>query len=494
MKLIKKLTTILFAFMMVLSATTMVFAADTGKITIDNAIPGQEYKIYKILGLESYDSANNLYAYELTDHRWDNFVETDTVGSKYLQFVDKDKGIVKKKTEFTDDTAKDFAKAALVYANTNSITVTDTKTAPAATGGATTSTVEFTGLGMGYYLVDSSAGVLCSLNTLSNDVIIQEKNTVPTVKKEVSLDGVTYTPTVSSNIFDSIFVKVTITVGAGAQNYVLHDRATTGLNIDTNSIKVEYDGVEKNVNDFYTVRTTTLESAGPCTFHIEFLKNDELVVGKEIVVTYTAHLTENAEVSTNNNINTAWVVYGEKNAKSNESTAIVKTYKIPLYKYGKNVDNNVDSPLAGAKFKLNNGTEDVKLIKVDDNTYRRAKINELMSAPTEFVTPTDGKITINYLNAGTYYLEEIETPKGYNKLKNPIEITIDNDGGVTYKEKGTAGGGTNITSTDNLVKIENKTGTVLPSTGGMGTTMMYIVGAALLIGSGVMLITKKNAK
>lgn len=187
-------------------------------------------------------------------------------------------------------------------------------------------------------------------------------------------------------------------------------------------------------------------------------------------------------------------MYGENNAKSNESTAIVKTYKIPLYKYGKNVDNNVDSPLAGAKFKLNNGTEDVKLIKVDDNTYRRAKINELMSAPTEFVTPTSGKITINYLKAGTYYLTETVAPNGYNKLKNPIEITIDENGGVTYKEKDSTATATNITTTENLVKIENRTGVVLPSTGGVGTTIMYIVGAALLIGSGVVLVTKKSAK
>ena len=104
-----------------------------------------------------------------------------------------------------------------------------------------------------------------------------------------------------------------------------------------------------------------------------------------------------------------------------------------------------------------------------------------------------GKITIKGLAAGKYYLTEIEAPKGYNKLNKDIEIKINEQGAIEYKERDSMGAGSTVLF-DEFIKIENKTGTVLPSTGGVGTTMMYIVGAVLLIGSGVILITKKNVK
>ena len=111
----------------------------------------------------------------------------------------------------------------------------------------------------------------------------------------------------------------------------------------------------------------------------------------------------------------------------------------------------------------------------------------------EFITPSLGKITIKGLAAGKYFLTEIEAPKGYNKLNKDIEIEINSGGAIEYKERDFAGP-TSVVSFDEFIKIENKTGTVLPSTGGVGTTMMYIVDAVLLIGSGVILITKKNVK
>lgn len=505
MKLIKKLTTILFAFMMVLSATTMVFAADTGKITINNAIPGQEYKIYKILELESYDHTSNLYAYKLTSNDWKDFIKNDTEGKKYLEIVDDDMGIVKKKAEFTDATAKDFAKAALAYAKNHSTITPTAQTAPPATGGATTSTVEFTGLGLGYYLVDSSAGVLCSLDTLSTDVIIKEKNTVPTVEKmAVSSDG-TLKTVVNENIGTHFFFNIKITVGEGAQNYVLHDKADDGINIDYTSFAVELNSTAKDTTFYKVVKAgeTGLETTNPCNFHIEFLDCSNLKKGDVISVTYQAFLNQNALIKSDNT-NKAWIAYGDNEAKSNISEAKVKTFEIPVYKFYKDNTTSGETALAGATFKLTDATNNVvHLIKSQDEdptagatktlTYRRPMIGETNTV-TEFTTPSLGKITIKGLAAGTYYLTETAAPSGYNKLNNPIEINIDDNGGVTYKEKGSTGASTDIATTENLVKIENRTGVVLPSTGGVGTTMMYIVGAALLIGSGVLLITKKNAK
>lgn len=99
---------------------------------------------------------------------------------------------------------------------------------------------------------------------------------------------------------------------------------------------------------------------------------------------------------------------------------------------------------------------------------------------------TTGRIDIEGLEAGTYYLKEIEAPKGYNLLKNPVTIKIDSEGKIFV----------NNSTTENTgdVKVENKSGTVLPSTGGTGTTMIYLVGAVLVLGSGVVLATKRRVK
>ena len=155
------------------------------------------------------------------------------------------------------------------------------------------------------------------------------------------------------------------------------------------------------------------------------------------------------------------------------------------------------------KFKLTDENDNViQLIKTQDEdptvgaekylTYRPLDKNET-GGVGEFVTPSLGKITIKGLGEGVYYLKEIEAPKGYNKLNKDIEIEINSGGAIEYKERDSMGP-SSVVSFDKFIKIENKTGTVLPSTGGVGTTMMYIVGAVLLIGSGVILITKKNVK
>ena len=102
---------------------------------------------------------------------------------------------------------------------------------------------------------------------------------------------------------------------------------------------------------------------------------------------------------------------------------------------------------------------------------------------TEFTTPSSGKFTIQGLDANTYLLTETEQPKGYNKLASPITIVIETDGKVKLDG-----------SYVNVVEVENKTGTILPSTGGMGTTIIYMVGAILVIGSGIVLLSKKKSK
>ena len=121
-----------------------------------------------------------------------------------------------------------------------------------------------------------------------------------------------------------------------------------------------------------------------------------------------------------------------------------------------------------------------------DDVYRVAKRGETGTVAT-ITSPKSGKFTIQGLGAGTYYLTETKQPAGYNKLSTPVTVVIDKDGKVKVKN------GDDYDEV-NRVDVENKTGTVLPSTGGMGTTMIYLIGGALVLGSGVVLATKRRVK
>lgn len=195
MKLIKKIAAIMLSVMMVLGMASVVSAsegtttsgtatANTGKITIDNAIVGQTYKIYKILELESFSgkpsSGANTgnYAYKVAEG-WNDFIGIGE-GKDYLEIKD---GYVNWKGETGEARIAEFAKKALTYATSKNLTATKTEDK------VTVTNVEFTGLALGYYLVDSSAGALCSLNTTDTDVIIKEKNDVPSVDKKVQEDS-----------------------------------------------------------------------------------------------------------------------------------------------------------------------------------------------------------------------------------------------------------------------------------------------------------------
>ena len=160
-----------------------------------------------------------------------------------------------------------------------------------------------------------------------------------------------------------------------------------------------------------------------------------------------------------------------------------KTYEIPVFKY--TTKNGTDTPLAGATFTLskkNDGTELIKLVSGKNNTYRVAMTSE-SNTVTEVTTPETGKFTIQGLDAGTYYLKEIKAPKGYNKLKDPVKIVIAEKGTITVGSE-----------TVDEVKVQNNTGTILPTTGGNGTSLIYFLGAVLALVSGVVLITKQRMK
>ena len=497
MKLIKKIAAIMFAFMMVVSMSCNVKANDTtaetgeGKITINNAILGQTYKIYKILELESYNPTTENYAYKVTAE-WKSFIEDE--GKDYLKKVDG--------TDYVNwvgdssnngEHVKTFAEKAIAYAKDVNNNINPLQT----NENVTSNTVTFNNLPLGYYLVDSSVGTLCSLDTTKPAATIQEKNGVPSVDKIITSGGVVFNggKSNSANIGDTVYFKTTITAQPGAQNYVLHDKMTEGLTFDQNSVNVSLHKNAQNTDrdlsktTDYSVETTNLESTDPkCTFHVNFVPTfcDSLEANDIITVTYSATLNENAVIgNVDKNTNETWLKYGDSQSTQPKTTT-TKTFEMNVFKYTENkTDKTKKDGLPGAVFTLSkksDGTEPIKLIDKSSNVYRVAKTGDTGTI-TEITTPNDGKFKIQGLGAGTYYLTETKQPAGYNKLKNPVTVVIDNDGNVKVDD-----------ANADPVEVENKTGTVLPSTGGAGTTMIYLIGGALVLGSGVVLATKRRVK
>lgn len=510
MKLIKKIAAIMLSVMMVLGMASVVSADEggaaaptgNGKITITNAIAGQTYRIYKILELESYDATTKNYAYKATAN-WKTFIES-TEATAYFK-TDSNGGVTWNATPGETENQKatraaEFAKLALARANKLNGTITPTQTETANSSETTPQKIEFSNLSLGYYLVDSSAGALCSLNTTATEVEIQEKNGVPSVEKKVQEDskvGQTdeWSDSNTADIGQTVNFQTTITAQPGAQNYVLHDKMDSRLTFG-GTVTVKKNGTDVNAAD-YTLKKSTDSPASitdDCTFEIAFTQNfcDTLAANDQIIVTYSATLNEKAVIAGEGNKNETWLKYGD-NSETTHDTTTTKTYSIPIFKY--TTKDSKETGLEGAKFTLSKnekGTNLIELVSVrnDDtngDTYRVAKETEATEIKKikEVTTTKSGKFTIKGLDADTYYLTETQQPDGYNKLSAPIKVVIAEDGTITV--------GTSTTSVTE-VKVQNNTGTILPTTGGNGTSLIYFLGAVLALVSGVVLITKQRMK
>lgn len=490
MKLIKKIAAIMFAFMMVVSMSCNVKAKDTegvygqkdGSITITGALQGQTYTIYEMLKLESF-SGNN-YSYTIATG-WDDFFKEGAEGAAYMK---KDENGYMSFIAGKDGDAdrREFAQKALVYAREGHGINTQKKSPLEGKD-----TVEFTGLNLGYYLVGSTTGSLCGLDTTHKTVEIAEKNSVPTVTKKI-IEDTRLVETNTVNYGDIVNFQIDISIGKGAKNYLLHDKMDQGLTLNTstlpNTSPINFHDQSNNnprYNTDFTVNTTPDDG---CTFHVEFKESYLNTLMESVVLTgnYAATVNENAKINEAIN-NTTWLSYGD-NQKTIESKTKTYIYGIKVFKYTKN--GTSQEGLKDAQFKLftdESCANEVNLKKDNDGvTYL---VTNTKTGDNIMTSPQLGKFEIKGLKAGTYYLKEIEAPKGYNKLANPIKITISQND--AKNQVVTVGDDTNPVDE---VGVENKSGTVLPSTGGMGTTMIYLIGGALVLGSGVVLATKRRVK
>ena len=455
---------------------------NNGTITVNKATDNETYNVYQILELESYNKAAGAYAYKITD-TWKGFAAT----AEAKKFFTVDNQNYVKWTGKTDaDSVQVFVKAALAYAKNNGIQ--PTQTATAANG-----SVSFRGLNYGYYAVDSSIGSLCMLDSTTPNMNINDKNEGTTNDKLVWEDGHGYQRMNDSYIGGIVKYKSTIAVASeGPKNLSFHDKMEEGLTLDVSSVTVTKEGSNTRLAEDTDYKLTTGTADG-CTFEIEFTQayTDTLQAGDKLNVDYKATLNEKAKIDGPNE-NESYIKYGN-NTTTKPSVTKTYTWSLDVFKY---TNKNDEKALAGAEFTLKKADDNWKVTgealhftKTGGDTYR----NDANGAYASLTTGNSGKLNLEGLERGNYILEEIKAPDGYNKLEKSIKVVIEASPVYETSELTSIVKVEDKEVADRLVKVLNVTGTNLPSTGGMGTTVFYLVGTILVIGGGIVLVARKRA-
>ena len=475
-KTFKKLMAALLAVALLCAMAVPAFAEDeatteTGTVTVQNVVSGKTYKIYRILDIDTHDSTYNSVVYKV-NAKWKDFIES--TGNTYFTRIDSTTGVVVVNKGLTSDSIATLAAAAKTWLGSHPIAADDEQIA-----GASDTSIQFTGKKLGYYLLSSSdwgtnnADAIFSLDSSSPNVTVQEKNGKPTIDKKI----VENSNTVENNtagIGDYVQFKLTVNVIDGKPtNYVIHDKMSAGLtfvNTAEHPVVVNV-GSRTLTSTEYSFKDTITDG---CTFELKI--NDKILQPNDVVtVTYYGQVNSSAVIN-GDNTNEANLTYGTDGNSTWEKT----TTKVFGFKVFKHAGTDTEHLLPGAEFRL------YKTVN-GETYYAKFDANGLLTGwttgatyPGVTMTSNDKtKLVLNGLDAGTYYLEETKAPDGYNKLTDPVTVTITEDG----KVNGTA---------DGTVYVSNNAGATLPSTGGMGTTLFYVIGGGLMVAAVVLLVTKKR--
>ena len=495
MKHARKLTSLLLALVMVFALAVTVAAEGTtepakGSITISNAAKGETYTIYKLFDATVSEDGKSI-AY------------TGTVPDSLKTYFTADgNGYISATADATDGAnMSDGLKTAL-----KDWTKTATATTKATSDG---SALNFNGLAYGYYVVTTTQGdMLISVDSTMPDVTIVDKNSSAPkdLTKTASEDDVYIGDTVTY----TVRFKTSNYYGAGKDAkeivfYNIEDTLPDFLSdVKVTSIIVDNDGNDTTTDDRADVTTQFAKKKIVIDWYDEanskFLYNN----GATVTITYTAKVTEKAAIDGNGNTNKVTVTWTTKNGTvpgpgelKQEET--IYTYAIALKKV-----NNKGTALPGAVFEF---PFYVNSVPDANGAYIYAGTTPGEGLTNQITTPDSGVIVVKGVKSGTYEIKEVTAPAGYNKLTAPVTVEavktgststhttvyLDKDGNVvdeTAKVTEVKVDIDNIAAT--AVVVVNKAGTELPSTGGMGTTIFYVLGAVLVVGAGVLLVTKKR--
>ena len=476
MKCTRKLASLLLALVMVFALATTAFATGTvttpttGTITVDNPRADQEYKAYKIFDVV-YDTngANGHYSYTIKGtSEWFETVKAYADGANSGLTLTEVLGTTTYVVTTTSDfSAPPFAEAlkAAVNGKTGGITLTEDN------GKATA-----TDLDLGYYFVASTSGALCNLTTTNPDVTIHDKNDMPFEKTDNKVSA-----NVGETVNYTITGKVPDTTGFETYTYEIADTMSEGLTFNRNSLAVKVGSADVTADTDKCTIAYDAETA-PNTFKVTILVKN-CTVGDAITVTYTATVNEKAIAVVSKN--EAKLTYSNDPTDSTHTTTTpaqkqeVYSSKIVIDKFE---SGSKTTKLPNAKFVLyKEVTTDAgtSLVYYKWNTDKKVEWVADKNAATVMTTNAQGEATFGGLADGTYHLVETEAPAGYNPLTAPVEVKV-------------AGSSTDTTKLSVTAEVENKTGTTLPSAGGMGTTVFYVLGTVLVLGAVVLLVTKKR--
>ena len=295
--------------------------------------------------------------------------------------------------------------------------------------------MNFTNLELGYYLVvssgwDEAVEVVCSLDTTKPDVEINEKNGKPTIEKKIVDNGDVDENT--ANIGDYVQFKLTVNVIDGKPtNYVIHDKMSTGLTfVNTAEHPVEVKvGTSTLTSTEYSFKDTITDG---CTFELKI--NDNILQPNDVVtVTYYGQVNSSAVIN-GDNTNEAKLTYGTNGNSTCEKT----TTKVFGFKVFKHAGTDKTTLLAGADFRLYKTVgETTYYAQFDSNGLLTGWATDATATGVTMTSNDKTELVLNGLDAGTYYLEETKAPDGYNKLTDPVTVTITEDGKVSGATDGT---------------------------------------------------------
>ena len=500
MKHARKLASLLLALVMVFALATTAFAQEVthtdgeGSITISNAAKGETYTIYKLFDATVSKDGSIAYTGKIPESL-NTYFTADKNG--YISATDAAKN-GESMSDGLKDALKDWTKTA-------------TATATAKSDG---SALTFKGLAYGYYVVTTTQGnsVISVDSTKPNVDIVDKNSSTPS--------GLTKTATATATGTDKSFSigdTVTYTVrfktsnydGAGEKakkivSYTIEDTLPDFLsNVNVTSIIVDNDGDETTTDDQTKLDAQFTDKKIVIKWYDEEKKEFLYNNGATIIITYTAVVTDKAAIDgagNTNNVTVTWTTEGnEPGSGKLENKETIFTYAIALKKV-----NDKGNPLPGAVFEF---PFYVKADADNDGVYIYAGINPGEGLTNKITTPKDGVIVVKGVASGSYTITEFKAPDGYNKLTGPVTVTavktnststhttvyLDKDGKVVDKNAKAIEVPVDI---DNIaataVVVLNKAGTELPSTGGMGTTVFYVLGSVLVLGAVVLLVTKKR--
>ena len=554
MKRVRSILALTLALVLVLAMSTAAFAApETYSITVNNtnsaiSITGNTYNAYKILDA-TYDKEGHV-SYTVSAE-FANFTYTvdgnNYQGEALIAYL----GTLTNDSEALDA----FAKAALTHATTNSIQPDGTATAEGETATISVPAPGYYLVsGTATAPTDQTVTAACSLTTAKPNAEVNVKADAPSVDKKI-VEGNSDVSANDASIGDSVNYKITSKVpnmkGYTKYFFVMEDTLSKGLTYNEDMVITI--GAKTLVKDTDYTLTVTKNADGTTSLEIVF-KNFIQYKGQTdaaITLTYSATLNQDAVLDpTTGNPNTVKLIYSNNPNQEGEGThenpdkpvpgtpvsetptVETKTYVTGL-KLTKVDGKDPSKTLTGAKFKIEGTGMKVVLINrtiykaseigtyymlkngsyttdaptadtadsYDSTTqkYEKVEVVDKTTVPTQInatgYVDENGVLTFEGLGEGTYTITELVAPNGYNLLKDPITITITANAtleGCTWTVKN---GETGLTAgADHLFAfdVENNSGTELPSTGGTGTTIFYILGSLLVVVAGVVLVTRKR--